>query len=88
MTATKMTSIRNTSVVRKAAKEPIPRVMKEGNLEVPFDPRWTIKSDINRVRKVRPAAVRRVNLMVIMIVNDNSHTQWVEHEGGCCCTGD
>jgi hypothetical protein len=51
-----MTSIRNMSVVRKAAKEPIPRVMKEGNLEVPFDPRWTIKSDINRVRKVRPAA--------------------------------
>jgi len=54
-----MTSIRNTTVVRKAAKEPILRVMKDGNLEVPFDPRRSIKSDINKVRKVRPAAAGR-----------------------------
>jgi hypothetical protein len=51
-----MTSMRKTSVVKKAAKEPTPRVMKDGNLDVPFDPRRRIKSDISRVRKARPAA--------------------------------
>jgi len=58
MTATKMTSMRNITVVRKAAKEPILKVMKDGSLEGPFDRRRTIKSDINKVKKVRPAAAR------------------------------
>jgi hypothetical protein len=30
--------------------------MREGSLEVPFDPRRRIKRDINRVKKARPAA--------------------------------
>jgi len=48
--------MRKTSVVTKAAKEPTPRVMRDGNLDVPFDPCQRIKTDISRVRKARPAA--------------------------------
>ena len=69
--------MRNTSVVTKAAKEPTPRVMKDGNLDVPFDPRRSIKSDVSRVRKVSPAADNgELDRIVIMIMNDNIPSGW------------
>lgn len=55
-TATKITSIRKTTVVSKAARLPTTRVMREGSLDVPFDPRRRMKSDARRVRKVSAAA--------------------------------
>lgn len=40
----------------KAARLPTTRVMREGSLDVPFDPRRRMKSDARRVRKVSAAA--------------------------------
>jgi hypothetical protein len=56
-TATRITSIKNTTVVRKAVRLPMPVVKRDGSLEVPFDPRRRMKSDVNRVTKANAATV-------------------------------
>ena len=38
------------------ARLPTTRVMREGTLDVPFDPRRRMKSDARKVRKVSAAA--------------------------------
>lgn len=48
--------------MNKVARLPTTRVMREGTLDVPFDPRRRMKSDAKRVRNASAAA------------GDNQHT--------------
>lgn len=56
-TATTITSMRNTTVVSKAARMPTPRVRNEGRRAVPFEPRRSMNRDTTSVRNVKPHAV-------------------------------
>lgn len=56
--ATKITSMRKTTVVRSAAKRPTPSVRKEAPRETPPALRLrTMKSEVSSVRKLNPHAV-------------------------------
>lgn len=82
-TATKMTSIKKTTVVRVAASSPSPSVMSEGSREVPLDPRRRMNNDVKNARNVRPAAGLNVSIIVMEPINQ-IYTNWVKHESSRC----
>lgn len=55
-TATAMTSMRNTTVVKSAASRPVPSVHRDAAREAPS--RRKIKSELRRARNAKPQAVR------------------------------
>lgn len=59
--------MRKTMVVRTAAVDPTIRVRRDGSLAVPFWPRRSMKRDVSKARKLRPAAMGWITRAAVVV---------------------